>query len=301
MNEINKDYFKENGYLHIKNFINHDKIDECLSALEAIKKKKHYCYSQSKHNWFLSNNLSPEGFLIDSIQNPTKHIFLPQLKNSVIKILTEKNITDLLKIITGFDYHVRWQDMLFDQSTGTLEHADNWFLDTVPVGYMNAIWIALEDINEDAGRFYIVKKSNKLKHPVYNKDVSLDEYQNLIKNLVDKNNLIRYSPNMKKGDIILWNSLTVHGSYLQTNKKFSRKSITAHFYPLGLSTGKKRRVEDLKNSIKKLQSTKNPNLFFDNSDPSVFDFMIYPRLKLALKKILNYKSKYDKIDMTRNN
>jgi phytanoyl-CoA hydroxylase len=296
---IDLKYYKENGYLHIKNFISHAKINDCLSALEEIKKKKQYYFSQSKHKWFSTNNLSVEGFLIESIQHPTKHIFLRKLKNSVKEILIDNKISDLLKSVTGFNYHVRWQDMLFDQSTGTIEHADNWFLDTVPAGYMNAIWIALEDIHEDAGRFYIVKKSNKLKHPDYNRDISLDAYAKLIKNLVDENNLIRYAPNMQKGDVILWNSLTVHGSYIQNNKKFSRKSITAHYYPLGFLTDKKTKVESLKSSLKKLQSTKNPNLFFDNSDPSVFKFMIYPWLKLMLKKFLNYKSKYNGIDMTR--
>ena len=37
---------------------------------------------------------------------------------------------------------------------------------------------------------------------------------------------------VKKGDIVLWHSLTFHGALNNTNDKFSRKSLTCHFFPL---------------------------------------------------------------------
>ena len=48
--------------------------------------------------------------------------------------------------------------MLFDKSTGTIDHADTWYLDTKPRGKMIAAWIALEDIKNQLEDFLYIPK-----------------------------------------------------------------------------------------------------------------------------------------------
>jgi phytanoyl-CoA dioxygenase PhyH len=50
---------------------------------------------------------------------------------------------------------------LFDANTATPAHQDWWYLDSIPNGHLLAAWIALEDIEEDAGRFYVIPQTHK--------------------------------------------------------------------------------------------------------------------------------------------
>lgn len=74
------------------------------------------------------------------------------LHDSLHKVLTE---------ITGSKEHNLMQTMLFDANTTTQPHQDWWYLDSVPSGHLIASWIAMEDIDERAGRFYVLPGSQR--------------------------------------------------------------------------------------------------------------------------------------------
>src|SRR6185312_17127504 len=63
-----------------------------------------------------------------------------------------------LEEITGFDSFNLMQTMLFDANTATPAHQDWWYLDSVPRGHLLAGWFAMEDIDERAGRFYVLPR-----------------------------------------------------------------------------------------------------------------------------------------------
>ena len=183
--------------------------------------------------------------------------------------------------------------MLFDKSTGTLDHADTWYLDTKPRGKMIAAWIALEDIQEPAGRFYIYPKSNKLEilENINRKIKDHYSYAKFMDEFVRNNNLKLYAPEMKRGDVLFWHPFTIHGSLSQKDSKYSRKSITAHYHPLGIA-----RIDTAENKtqinryIKKMKASSNPSIFFDNSDPSEFEFTTISFTKWLIKKIFRKTS-----------
>ena len=52
------------------------------------------------------------------------------------------------------------QSMYFEGNSVTWEHQDSYYLDDEITGTMIAGWIALEDIECDAGRFFICPKSH---------------------------------------------------------------------------------------------------------------------------------------------
>ena len=58
-----------------------------------------------------------------------------------------------------------------------------------------------------------------------------DLYEKLIEEYVSDNSHRIVSPELKKGDVIFWNSKTVHGSFKTVNSAYSRKSFTCHFIP----------------------------------------------------------------------
>lgn len=293
-----KDIYLSEGYVIYRNLIDQELIDACLVALEAYKKSNWQIYfSQSKHKWIKSNLLTNHGFLIESIQHPSRLIFAKKLQSSVLRIITNHALSTALSEITGCQDFVRWQDMLFDKSTGTVDHADNWYLDTFPAGNMVGTWIAMEDIHKDAGRFYVVPKSHLMQLPKYQEVPSHKDYLDLIHQKIDADHLERFAPDLKKGDVIFWNSKTIHGSFSQKNDMHSRKSITAHFHPVGFARDKARSVTHTKRYMANMIPTNNPHIFLDNTDPNTFEFIAHGYLRYFKRKI--FRQQQDESSMSR--
>ena len=168
----------------------------------------------------------------NSIHNP--HLLgLNYLFSSLIEqIILHENISKCLTDFTGSDKHVWYQSMFFDKSTGTKLHQDTWYLDTNPNGKLVGVWIALEDIEETAGPFCIYSNSDTSKLDPLDFDFeNLDSDFNFKSAFPDA---VRYDFTARAGDILIWDSLSIHGAFLPDNEAKTRKSITAHFYPLGL-------------------------------------------------------------------
>ena len=230
-----KKIYNEKGFIVIKNLIPEKIILNVNSSLELFKKSNKYYYTQSNHTWVKSNKLSKQGYLIDSIQTPTKQKNCGKLKSAVEDAISCIQISEVLETISGAKEFINWQNMLFDKSTGTLDHADTWYLDTKPRGEMIAAWIALEDINVEAGRFFVYPESHKLNIAENITDKIKDhyEYAKFIKEYIKKNNLKKYAPALKRGDVLFWHPFTIHGSWNQKSELYSRKSLTAHYHPVG--------------------------------------------------------------------
>tara|TARA_A100001388_G_scaffold275718_1_gene261790 strand:- start:844 stop:1764 length:921 start_codon:yes stop_codon:yes gene_type:complete len=296
-----KDDFYENGFVIVKKLIPNILIDNILQSLEEFKKENRYYFTQSMHNWVRSNNLTEEGYLIESIQTPTKQ-FIGKLNNHIKDLITCKEISEKLHEISDYKYFINWQNMLFDKSTGTTDHSDTWYLDTIPKGKMIASWIALEDINKDSGRFFVCPKSHTFDiHKTYEQVCESDhyEYAQFVLKFVEKENIKRYAPALKKGDVLFWHPFTIHGSFNQKDSVYSRKSITAHYHPVGMGRKNADSPKDILNCIKKMKKSKNPFIYFDNIDPPDFQlkYILFP--KYILKKLIPSRKKFN-YEMSRN-
>ncbi len=172
------------------------------------------------------------GNQVNSIHNPHLLGYNKSFSTSIESIITHPNISNCLSDFTGSKDHVWYQSMFFDKSTGTKLHQDTWYLDTVPNGKLVGVWIALEDIKYSAGPFCIYTNSDS-------KKLEPDDFD--FNNIEDDINFKKQYPKAKrfdftarKGDILIWDSLTIHGALLPKNESMTRKSITAHFYPLNI-------------------------------------------------------------------
>ena len=297
-----KNFYDENGYVIAKSLINKEIIDKVLIDLEKCKRGSRRYFSQSTHTWVKFSDLTEEGFLAESIQTPTKQISAGPLRKSVENLIVSKSISEKLAIVSGgFDKFVIWQNMLFDKSTGTVDHADTWYLDTMPKGLMVAAWIALEDIHEDAGRFFVIPKSNKLELEQNSSENISDHYAyaKFIDNYVNTKGLKRYAPPLKKGDVLFWHPNTIHGSFNQVSSSKSRKSITCHYHPLGIGRKNQNSVSDIKRILKNLKPTENKSIFLDNVDPSEYIFFWNSLLNFYLNKYILRKKNLESFLMNR--
>ena len=227
--------FKEQGYAIFPNQVPKQLIDNLLEELKNFKKSKKIFYSQSEHNWRRVDKNLDEHFLLNvSLQNFTDILWANSLAKAGRNILQSENINRALNSISNNKQFIMWQNMLFDKSTGTVDHLDSWYLDTNPYGSLLAVWVALEDIDGEGGSFHVYPKSH------------LDPAFDWIG--IDHNELINWSNDkqskykkksifLKKGDLLVWHPLLIHGSSLQKMSGVSRKSITAHYCPTNYLMG----------------------------------------------------------------
>ena len=154
-----------------------------------------------------------------------------EVNKSNKNILCSNELKNAFSQILG-DYPKIVQSMYFEGNSETWEHQDSYYLDSENIGSMTAAWIALENINASAGRFFVCPKSHKIKLDNHNKSINIadnhDVYiQKVVETIINSKVEIR-APILNTGDVLFWHSKTVHGSLKSQNKKHSRSSITVH-------------------------------------------------------------------------
>lgn len=147
------------------------------------------------------------------------------------------------------------ETMYFESSRGNGLHADAHYHDAVPPAVLLGAWIALEDIAEDAGRFFVYPRSHLLgtdalagadAYRAYAEQVIATSraqagadpvrtaverasVRRWIRRIVDDAGLTPHAPPLAAGDVVLWTSRTLHGSHPPRRDDHSRHSITAHY------------------------------------------------------------------------
>jgi phytanoyl-CoA hydroxylase len=256
--QIIADTYKTQGYVVIEKLIPQSLVDDVLRALEQAKSRRSVVYySQSVHRW-VKPRLSRHSYWMDSVENPTWHIHLPKLRQAAMRILYHRQVSDMLMRISGKPSFVSWQDMLFDRSVGTIDHQDSWYLDTQPHGHLVAGWFSLEDIHPDSGPFFVYPGSHNLprlskaSHPTH--EAFLAE----VKRMVAASGLEKKQALLKKGDVLFWHPSLVHGADSVRDERYSRKSLTSHYYPVGYM---RTDSENLADDVQMMRRTDNPVIF----------------------------------------
>ncbi|MDC3047153.1 phytanoyl-CoA dioxygenase family protein [Prochlorococcus sp. AH-736-A21] len=231
MSNINYN-FKKNGYHIFSNVFSEQEINLVINELYKIrdKKKKPNYFSQATHR-IVSFDFDDNGYLSESIQGFTRQWNIKGLANSGNNILLGSKMHKLLNnIFPQFKDFVQQNNMLFDKSMETIDHIDSWYLDTHPKGYLVGAWVALENIHPDAGPFRVYPGSHLDIDPYILQNMNHDDFIKEISNIkkvYKAKELI-----LKKGDVVIWDSKLIHGASKIKNTSFSRKSLTAHYYPI---------------------------------------------------------------------
>lgn len=227
-----KEYYQQNGYIVFPNLIPVGLIDRLLDLyVEEIVPSRYPFFRQST-NQYEVNRLNDFGHVEQSFLDIHDYEKFSEFSNITKEIYCSDSIQDALRQITGSLSFNLMQTMLFDANTETQPHQDWWYLDTVPNGHLVGAWIALEDIDERAGRFYVMPKS--VEHPDFHSDtpnLSHSEWLQRIKAYFESNRNELKAPELKKGDVLFWSSKTVHGALPTQERRCSRKSLTGHYIP----------------------------------------------------------------------
>jgi len=231
-----KRYYEENGYVVVRGVVDPVVCDSIRNAFEkTVKRYPGYIYRQATANPE-KNRINEHGFVMNPLLNlqslsdvgfaPLKRQAVKAFASSPIKAINREIFSEEGKLV---------QSMYFEGNSETWPHQDTYYLDSESIGTMVGCWYALEDIDAGAGRFFVVPRSHRIDMVKNGKnfDVAFNhgQYKELVKKILAEHQVEFRAPFLQKGDVLFWNSKTIHGSLRTTRPQFSRSSMTSHFIP----------------------------------------------------------------------
>jgi len=232
-----QEYYETNGYYLWRGLIDGDSVDRLLGHYKKDVLPAKRPFFRQNTSRYEKNVVTAHGYVQQSFLDIHQYKDYPEFSRASMLIYTSAAMRNALRSVTGFESFNLMQTMLFDANTETWPHQDWWYLDTVPNGHLLATWIALEDIDEKAGRFYVLPKSQTVDLHSDTPNLPHTEWIERMRAYVGQRENEVYAPALKKGDVLFWNSRVVHGSRPTQDPSFSRKSLTAHYLPSQFAFG----------------------------------------------------------------
>ncbi|HJY77949.1 MAG TPA: phytanoyl-CoA dioxygenase family protein [Burkholderiales bacterium] len=232
-------YYDEHGYVVVRNLIPEPRIARLLSlyARDIVPSRQRFFRQDSSR--YERNRINPHGYVRQSFLDVHDYLRFPEFSATARDILCGEEMRETIGAVTGAPHHNLLQTMLFDLNTASLPSQDWYRLDRVPNGSLIAAWIALENIREQAGRFYIIPGSHELgDFGAREPGVTLERWIKRIGDYVEQHRSSQFAPALRRGDVLLWNLRSVHGSLPTQDESCSRKSLTAHYIPSHLGFDK---------------------------------------------------------------
>ncbi len=180
----------------------------------------------------------------------TRHLIAPTHDNKlpfankishVIKNVTyTPQLISVLHFLLGKQV-VPFQTLNFIKGSNQRAHSDSIHMTTYPLGYLIAVWIALEDTNENNGPLFYYPGSHKLPY-LLNNDFNetstyltlgrnnYTDYEDIVEEIIEKKDLKKKIFLAKKGDVFIWHANLIHGGLPIKDHSLTRKSMVIHYY-----------------------------------------------------------------------
>ena len=128
--------------------------------------------------------------------------------------------------------------LYFEQGSAQPKHIDSLYMTPVTPGHLIAIWVAMEDVHEDAGplehfpgshRIEPMKFSNGSYHAINDEMAQWNAY---IEQEIGRLQLRKETFLARKGDVFIWHSNYLHGGGQIRDRQRTRKSLVFHYFSL---------------------------------------------------------------------
>jgi ectoine hydroxylase len=210
--------WKENGYIILHKIFDEKTIDSINHEIEKLLAEK-------KIEFTLGNKI----------------MFANKFSELIRNITINKNVTDVLDFLLGRRV-IPFQTINFIEGSQQEAHSDSIHMTTYPLGYLVAIWVALEDVTEDCGPLVYYPGSHKLPYLLndgYERggnvftvgaDSNYLKYEEKIGEVVKEKKLPKKMFTAKKGDVLIWHANLIHGGEKITREGSTRKSMVVHYF-----------------------------------------------------------------------
>lgn len=184
-----------------------------------------------------------EGLVAHNKLHPTpdnKLMFANRLSDTIRNITRDKRLTDLLSFILDKEV-VPFQTINFIRGSNQRAHSDSIHMTTYPLGYLIAVWVALEDTNKDNGPLFYYPGSHRLPY-MLNEDFNegatglrlgrkhYTDYEHRIETLISEKQLAQEVFLARKGDVLIWHANLIHGGMPVKDPALTRKSMVIHYF-----------------------------------------------------------------------
>jgi ectoine hydroxylase len=206
-----------NGYMILEQFFE-------AATCEAINEEIAQLQQKGKLHFKWGNKLMFANKRSSLIRNTTLQ---PELVR-ILSFLLDKEV-------------VPFQTINFIEGSGQRAHSDSIHMTTYPLGYLIAVWVALEDVSQENGPLFYYPGSHKLPY-LLNKDFNegttlltlgnkdYPDYEDVLEELVVTKGYTPQEFHAKKGDVLIWHANLVHGGAPILDRSLTRKSMVIHYY-----------------------------------------------------------------------
>ena len=210
--------WKENGFAVLDNFFDSQTVDSINNEIERLLHEKEIEFT-------LGNKI----------------MFANKKSELIRKISSQRSLLDILGFILGRKVKP-FQTINFITGSEQHAHSDSIHMTTYPLGYLVAIWVALEDITEDSGPLSYYPGSHKLPYLLndgYERggnvftvgaDSNYLKYEEKIGEIVKTTSLPKKIFTAKKGDVLIWHANLIHRGEKISNPASTRKSMVVHYF-----------------------------------------------------------------------
>ncbi len=159
------------------------------------------------------------------------HLSVPNIRNLA---LSEK-LVPILRELLG-QVPVLCVSLLFQKGSSQPPHVNSIFMTPRTPGHLIATWMALEDVDADAGPLEYFPGSHLIEPYVFSTGqlhyvpAELAQWSDYYDRKVKERELKRVVFDAKKGDVFIWHSDLLHGGAPVRNPSLTRKSLVFHYY-----------------------------------------------------------------------
>lgn len=231
-----KAHYEREGYVVVRNLVPGGLIDAARSAfLEEVKPSRAF-FCRHESGRFERHVLTDHGFMkypIINYQDVSSSAY-PRFRARGIELLTHPHIQATLRLLMGESGKLV-HTFVSEGNQVTWPHRDSYYIDSAVTGALIGVWIAAEDIHPGAGRLYVYPRSHTtlLKTVDHNPNLHPESkgFKEQFTRDLAESGLQCVSPALRKGDAIVFNSLTIHGSLETVTPERSRAAFAGHYIP----------------------------------------------------------------------
>jgi ectoine hydroxylase len=207
----------DQGFIILEGFFNAEKVAEINQEVDEMIAKK------------------VVGF------HPSGRIMFAYRQSQLMKeIVSHPEIVQLLSFLLGKKAQP-FQSINFINGSEQKPHSDSIHMTTYPLGYLAAIWIALEPMTPHNGPLVYYPGSHRLPY-ILNEDFdhggnswrlgqnANQRYEEKIQQVIEEHDLQPQIFTANPGDMLIWHANLIHGGTPITKSGSTRKSMVVHYF-----------------------------------------------------------------------
>ena len=209
--------WSQQGFLVWKSFLDPSLADQVNADIDALVRR---------------GKLSPT--------HDHKLMFANRQSRIISNITKDHRLLSLLSFILQKEV-VPFQTINFIHGSNQRAHSDSIHMTTYPLGYLVAVWIALEDTNMENGPLFYYPGSHRLPYLLnedfYKEAHSLSlvkkeytDYEDVLEKQVEQSEFKKEIFLARKGDLLVWHANLIHGGSPVMDPSQTRKSLVIHYY-----------------------------------------------------------------------